>query len=93
MKAVWKYLLTTTGYQELELPANAKLLTVHAQDEMPCLWVLVDPDERKVTQGIWIVGTGELANIEGDYVGTFHLVAGAFVFHVFAEKNKTGEVG
>jgi len=68
----------------LDLPAGAEILTVQVQDDVPRLWVLVNPDYTETEpRRICTYGTGH--PIEGDveYIGTFQLRDGSLVFHVF----------
>ena len=86
METIWKYKLETIAYQEIEMPVEAKILTVQIQNETPYIWVLCDPNIRKQPRLIRIIGTGhEREYIEGTYIGTYQLNDGALVFHVFAE--------
>ena len=80
---IWKYELKTTDEQSLDLPIGGKILTVQVQYEIPCIWVLVDPREKKEKRHIKIFGTGH--PIEGGnmrYIGTYQLQKGSLVFHV-----------
>lgn len=84
MDTIWKFPLTLTDVQEIILPAGARLLTVQLQDNVPCLWALVN-DYIGLTQvrTIEIHGTGN--PIEGNhqrrYIATFQQPP--FVWHVF----------
>lgn len=87
--AVWKYPLNGMREQIIEMPLGAMPIHVALQGETPCVWVLVDPDERLVTRKASIEGTGwisqqSVADARRDYVGTFH--RGDFVWHVFMEQ-------
>lgn len=85
MKRVYKYPLTITDFVTISMPIGAKILRVDVQNEKPYIWALVDPDAVKETRCFRIAGTGH--EIEDDhcdsYVGSFMLMNGALVFHVF----------
>ncbi len=86
MKAIWKFLLSRAGDQEIELPRGAELLTVQVQRGVICLWAVVDPNttERDL-RTFYIVGTGHPMpeNPMVEYVGTIQELEGALVWHVF----------
>lgn len=83
MQAVYKFPLRTTDHQEIYLPASAVVLTVQVQHGTPCLWALVEEDDRMTKHGLTIVGTGHPVSEVGDYIGTYQLDGGSMVFHVF----------
>ena len=43
---IWKFPLTATDKQKIELPVGAKVLTVQNQYHIPCMWVLLDIDQE-----------------------------------------------
>jgi len=84
MKTIWKYELETTDLQEIEMPHAAKILTVQVQNGVPCIWCLCKPNNLKQFRIIQTIGTGhEKENIKGIYIGTYQLLEGSVVFHVF----------
>lgn len=91
MKAVWKFPLLIEALQVVEIPVDSAILCVQVQDDIPCLWVLVDPDVRARTKAvIEIWGTGHLhETVPDNYLGTFQLRGGALVFHVFIHEPPT----
>lgn len=86
-QTIWKYRLGLKEYQELTLPTGSKILTVQNQAELPCLWALVDPDIKTIDiRLIEIFGTGNpiAPNFtRREYISTFQLRDGDFVYHVF----------
>lgn len=82
---VWKYELAVTDRQELEVPKGARFLHVDTQRGTPCLWAIVDPQAEKEPRYIRIAGTGHDVTKEEcmEYLGTFMIVGGNFVGHVF----------
>jgi hypothetical protein len=87
MKTIHKFSLATTDYQYIELPVGSKILTVQPQGNDVCLWVIVDPEAAKNRKRILIFGTGHPMpdGIEDNYIGTYQLLGGQLVFHVFWE--------
>jgi hypothetical protein len=95
MKSIWKFPLE--GFEcNVEMPTGAKILHVATQGDepKPYVWALVDPDAPKVRRTLTIVGTGwKLKDHMGSmpYVGTFMLLGGSMVWHVFDHGEGTGE--
>lgn len=84
MKTIWKFPLTAINYQTLEIPKDAEVLTIQAQNGEPCLWARVDSDAAIVKRSIAIHGTGHsLPDTKGDYLGTYQMAQSALIFHVF----------
>jgi hypothetical protein len=44
MLRIYKYQLETTGVQEIEMPQGAIILSLQTQNEVPCIWALVNPN-------------------------------------------------
>lgn len=84
MNVIWKYQVPTGGGL-VEMPANAKILTVQMQHGFPVIWAEVDPDEKgHEWRHILIVGTGhKFDHPDRTYLGTFQMDSGTFVFHVY----------
>lgn len=85
MKKIYKYQIPSAE-AAIAMPQGATILSVAAQNEVPCLWVMVDPNQPTVEKHIRIVATGEALEDEAvtwSFIGTFFLDSGALVFHVF----------
>ncbi|GAH63526.1 unnamed protein product [marine sediment metagenome] len=83
---IWKWPLQTEGAFELEMPLGATALTVQMQGEQACLWALVEEGRPKEIRRFRMYGTGHpILCPPGAYVGTFQLLGGAFVGHLFEE--------
>lgn len=84
-KSIWKFPLETTDIQQIEMPADAEILTIQTQAGQPCIWALVSPDAPKRKVAFEIFGTGHPVPENGrrKYVGTYQLSGGALVFHCF----------
>ena len=93
MKTIWKFPLEVTDLQKISVPKDSTILTVQAQREVPCLWVLVDAEKEseerfirivKEERSIRIAGTGHpILEKLSRYIGTFQLREGSFIGHVF----------
>jgi hypothetical protein len=87
MRTIWKYELLTTDEQTVLMPMLAELLAVQVQNDKPCVWALVDPEQKQTRRGFRVYGTEQsLPNttaLAGKYVGTYQLEGGSLVFHVF----------
>jgi len=89
MQSIWKFPLQCADKTVIVMPKGAKVLCVQSQREIPCVWALVPDTGAEVEQErtFTIYGTGhQHESISGEYVGTFQLQGGAFVFHVFEGK-------
>ena len=85
MKTIWKFELETTDVFIVDMPIGAEILTVQEQYGKPCLWAVVDDDVEKERRAFCIHGTGhpvESPEVK-KYIGTYQLMEGALIFHVF----------
>ncbi len=81
---IWKYPLEVVPQQIIEMPIEAKILTVQVQQKIPCIWALVNPGVYLTKREIRIVGTGhKFDDSLATYIGTFQQLNGALVWHVF----------
>jgi hypothetical protein len=75
----------------LEMPKDAEILTVQTQNEKPCIWALVNPENDKELRYFEVYGTGHGIHydmgIERKYINTFQLDDGSLVFHLFERIN------
>jgi hypothetical protein len=83
--AVWKFEVPVRDRFEIEMPVGARLLTVQTQNGRPHLWALVNPHAETETRVFWVMGTGhQAADLDGaEYVGTFQMLGGQYVWHLF----------
>jgi len=87
MLEVYKYVLEIASDRfDVFLPEGAQILTVQTQFDIPCLWALVNPDNKPIVRRFRLVGTGH--SIEEDeselfYHGTSQLMGGKRVVHLF----------
>ena len=87
MKKVWKFALTVDGLQKLVMPKGAQILTVQNQYGLPCLWALVDMNERDEIRYIEVYGTGHEINdgmgSDRVYITTVQFGGGDLAWHFF----------
>lgn len=86
MKTIWKYTLTITDYQHIEMPIGAVIRTVQAQDDELCLWAEVDTEAPLMHRRYFeIFGTGHPIHygmgVERAYLGTVQMAG--LVWHVY----------
>lgn len=87
MNTIWKYVLDTTDTQTIEMPSGAKVLTVQVQNGEPCIWALVNTDNKIEERTFRIYGTGHHMDYKyvdkETYIGSYQLSGGLLVFHLF----------
>lgn len=87
MLTIHKYPITTTF--TLHLPVDAQILSVQMQHGAPQMWVLLDTAAEKTsTRFFRVYGTGHEIDAEFNpqFLGTFQLHGGTYVFHLFEGK-------
>lgn len=87
-KVIWKYEINKGSYFELELPKDAEILTVQAQNNFPMMWALVNQEADKEVRKFATIGTGHeipdsINKVLKKYIGTYQIEDGFYVFHVF----------
>lgn len=98
-KVIWKYVLCEHKYimsdiYGISMPIGAQILTVNKQNDLTCIWALVDPDAPLCLREFVMVGTGHDIIFEGKiptYIGSIQRINGALVFHVFELNNECSE--
>jgi len=89
MRVVWKYVLDPVPQpQNRPMPAGAMILHVDVQDDRagPCVWAEVNPDRSLEDRWFTIVATGEAVPTGAQWVGTFLVDDGDYVFHLYEER-------
>jgi hypothetical protein len=85
---VWKYPFEVENEFIIRMPRGAQVLAVQAQGNEACLWALVNSDNELEDRKFFVRGTGHPIRLsDGHYIGTFQLLDGAFVGHLFVEWN------
>ena len=81
---ILKWTLATTDRQSFQMPKGAQILSVQAQGENAQLWTLCDPSAPPEMRHFAIYGTGNpIDGAPGSYIGTYQIMGGRFVGHVF----------
>ena len=81
---VWKFVVPPEGEFSLKMPAGAKLLDVQEQHGIAAIWAQLDPDADMEVRRFRQFGTGHEFDPEGlSYVGSYQLMAGTFVAHLY----------
>lgn len=91
MRTIYKYPLNmSVGGAEFCFCHDAQFLDVQMQHGNPMLWVLLDPCLHADQQvQITVYGTGHhLPDDPGEYIGTFQMDSGFYVWHVFAKRSQ-----
>jgi len=88
VSAVWKYEIPVEGEIEIVMPKGSKILSFQVQREKPCIWALVNPEEKlKQSYRFILVGTGHLIGSAIDsiieYIGTVQMYHGDLILHLF----------
>ncbi len=85
---IWKYTLPIKDEFTIEMPSNAKVLTIQSQNGVGCMWVLVDPNALTEVRIFKTIGTGhpvDLATLGAvelmAYRGTYQTQG--FAWHIF----------
>lgn len=90
MRTIWKHTLPFPPHDQftIVMRRGEKPIRVETQHGKPCLWTFVpDSEAPSVTRKFGIVGTGHpIEADQGYYVGSFHLLDGDFVGHVFIDE-------
>jgi hypothetical protein len=83
---IWKYRLQLIDEQVIAMPSGAHILTIQMQNGSPHIWALVNPEKPETPRHFATYGTGHevsAASQAGDFIGTYQLINGGLVFHVF----------
>lgn len=90
MLTIFKYPVLLKNNFTLELPKDAKILTVQTQRGTPQLWAMVDSETEKEKRYFRLAGTGYTLGDDYlkiiNYIGTFQMGNGVLVFHLFEIK-------
>ncbi len=84
-RVIYKYELPApANHFEIEAQVGAQWLHVDVQSGRPYLWALVDPTADTELYKFRWAGTGQsIGDDVGEYVGTFMMLEGALVWHIF----------
>jgi hypothetical protein len=87
MRTVYKYPLVVTDEQQIMMVNGAQPLSVRKQNDMLCLWALVDPTQPAAAYRVRMAGTGHPIDDEwadwDTFIDTLVFNDGLLVFHFF----------
>lgn len=83
MKRIYKYQIPVNDLAAIEMPEGAIILTIQMQKSEPFLWALIDPDAKKSGRYFYLFGTGMEVREGLKYIGSFQMLSGDLVFHLF----------
>lgn len=83
---VYKYPLTLSPSQTIEMPYGANIVHVHEQDNRPCLWAEVNTSSPIIERTFCVVATGEDVPMGARHVGTIHI--DWTVWHVYETRRQ-----
>jgi len=87
-RTIWKFAFDVADEIYISMPGDASFLHVAEQHGQPCMWCEVDPDKSPSLVGFRLRGTGHpFDGTEDQYVGSFFMMGGALVFHLYTEKS------
>lgn len=81
---IWKYELLVEDRVTIRMPFGADVLCVQMQGDKPYLWAKVNKTFSLCNRVFYVIGTGNPMPVNAkEYVGTFQMMHGGLVFHVF----------
>ena len=92
-KTIWKFETPFDSKFMLRMPKGAEILCVQQDQKtmIPCIWVLVCPENEIEERSFELYGTGHNIHydmgIERKYLGTYQYQRGEFVGHLFERIN------
>ena len=86
---IWKFQFLPNDRITIEMPVAAKILSLQVQNDIPCIWAVVDPKAQIETRTFIMFGTGHQINVDlqqrYNFIGSFQMMNGHLVFHLFEE--------
>ncbi len=87
MKTIWKYEFEISDNIIIRMPADAEILCVQMQNDIPCIWAKVNPEKSLINRKFKMYGTGhpitEKIGFFEKYIGTIQKFNGKLIFHIF----------
>jgi len=84
MKTIWKFKFEINDNFELSMPKNAEILTIQIQNNIPCIWAIIDSDQLSEIRYFELYGTGHLLKeSKKKYIGSFRMYNDSLIFHLF----------
>jgi hypothetical protein len=84
MKRIFKYEIPIQHIIHIELPQESKIISFQNQNEIACIWAIVDNSFPLESRTFILIGTGqELSESCLNYIGTCQMMGGNLVWHLF----------
>lgn len=86
-RAIWKFEVQVEETFQVSLPEGATVLSVDVQYGVPQMWALVEPGKPLRLRTFHVYGTGHVHSVNAfsRFVGSFQLMNGSFVGHLFED--------
>jgi len=91
MQVIHKYDIPIQDDFTIKMPYVGKFLDVQVQYGAPRLWVLTSSESPEIEYKFKIIATGQEFDYENTclyYIGTFQMVGGDLVYHLFYEEGE-----
>jgi hypothetical protein len=85
MKRIYKYPIPIQDEIIVEMPLGSVILTAQMQHSEPFIWCLVNSTEVIIKRHLYLYGTGMEVKRGSRYIGTFQMLAGDLIWHLFEE--------
>lgn len=83
-ETIHKYALAVTGFQSIDMPLDAQILSIQNQQGSLEIWAKVVPNTDMVQRHFEIYGTGRIIQPgQRTYLATVQMDGGALVWHIF----------
>lgn len=83
MKKIYKYPIPIEDFFTIRMPQNANVLMVNTQKSEVFIWAIIDTDEPMIDRPFIILGTGMNVPNGFNHIGSFQMLSGGLVFHLF----------
>lgn len=88
MRTIYKYILSIEDTQKIEIPFDSLILSAKIQNNIICIWAVVDTDNPIIERKVVICGTGHRFEYKEPlkFIDTVLLHNDKIVFHIFIEE-------
>jgi hypothetical protein len=94
MKTIWKFPVEVTDEFTIQIPRGGGVLSVQMQNDVPVMWALVDDAVPMASRRFAVHGTGHpVPNDRNRFIGSFQMMGGRLVFHLFEINSSAAEIG
>ena len=86
MRTIWKYEFNDSGFREVDLGRNYKVILIASQhgSPFPTIWIEHNPEEEERSSvAFQIIGTGHVIPDDYEHIGS--AICGAFVWHIYKQ--------